>query len=114
MRAAKIQWSPGRNLPLPPDAIEKEATTPCSRTTCVAELAGTVISPDASRSVSWLPAPSVTAPAWSQRRTRRWRFAASSAFAGRRSFGMAPANVTVRSASSTVTFRSTPGFWFSS
>ena len=115
MRAAKIQLSPGRNLPLPPDAIENETTTPCSSTTCVAELDGTVIrplDPDASRSVSWLPAPSLTAPDWSQRRTRRWRCAASSALAGRRSVGIAPVNVIVRSASSTVTLRSTPGFWF--
>ena len=45
MRAAKIQWSPARNRPLPPEATENDTTTPCSSTTCVAAPEGTVIRP---------------------------------------------------------------------
>ncbi len=85
--------------------------------TCADPVVGTVIdpvAPGASRSTICVPAPSFTEPDWSQRRTRRWRAAASVALAGCRSAGSAPVNEIVRAASSTVTLRSTPGFWFSS
>src|SRR6266545_200430 len=109
VRAWKIQWSPRRKRP-PASASEKETTTPCSSTTCVASDAGTGISPPlASRSATSAPVASRTTPDWSQRRTRKCRFAASSAFAGWSSGGSAGVNSIVRSASSTVTLRIGPG-----
>ncbi len=109
VRAAKIQWSPRRKRP-PSSASENETTTPCSRTTCVVSEAGTVMRPPpASTSPISAPVPSWTTPDASQRTTRRWRAAASSASAGCSDAGSAPVNVIVRSASSTVTLRIAPG-----